>query len=50
MWTFDGPIHLVNNKFSGIEIPMETYDESLKGAAAQVTRDGQHSAFLGEYK
>lgn len=50
MWTFDGPIHLCNTKFYDIYIGIETYDDSLKGAAAQVTRDGLHPTFLGDFR
>lgn len=50
MWTFDGPIHLCNKKFDDISIALETYDDSLKGAAAQVTRDGLNPVVLGNYR
>lgn len=50
MWTFDGPIHLCNKKFDSISITQETYDDSLKGAAIQVTRDGLNPAKLGNYR
>lgn len=50
MWPFDGPIHMVNTKYSEIKIQHEIYDKSLRGAAVQVTRDGRYNASLGNYR
>lgn len=50
MWPFDGPIHLINTKYGEMNIGLETYDSSLRGAAVEVTRDGAYHATLGNYR